>query len=336
MGDTQILASSLCPVTLVSSLVESLRMKRPRFTRFGAVLVLLLLAVAFWVLQHQLQALHYHDIVRSMAVIPRWRLCLAIILTVLSYLLLTGYDALALHYLRHRLRYGKIALASFVGYVFSYNVGLSILGGSAIRYRFYSCWGLSTGEIAKVVAFCSLTFWLGVLAIAGGALIMEPPRLLTALPLPFTYARFLGIILVGLVVWYLAWGAVKKTPLKLLGWEFPLPSTQLSLGQIGLSTLDWCLAGSVSYVLLPPSSTLSYPAFLGIYVLAQVAGLISHIPGGIGIFETVILLFLAPRIPASSVLGSLVAYRGIYYLLPLAVASALLAAHEVIGKKPME
>jgi uncharacterized membrane protein YbhN (UPF0104 family) len=311
-------------------------MKKPHFIRLGPILVLLLLGVAFWVLQHQLQAFRYHDIVRSLGVIPGWRLCLAAILTILSYLLLTGYDVLALYYLRHPLRYGRIALASFIGYVFSYNVGLSILGGSAVRFRLYSSWGLSTAEIAKVVAFCSLTFWLGVLTVTGVALLMESPRLLTALPLPFTYVRFLGIILLGLVVWYLTWGAIKKTPLRLLGWEFPLPPPRVSLGQIGLSTLDWCLAGGVCYTLLPPSSSLSYPAFLGIFALAQVAGLISHVPGGIGIFETVILLFLSTGLPAASVLGSLVAYRGIYYLLPLAVGSALLAAHEVIREKPME
>ena len=311
-------------------------MKKPRFTPLGPVLVLLLLAVSCWVLQHQLQAFHYHDIVRTLEVIPGWRLGLAAVLTTLSYLLLTGYDALALYYLRHPLRYGKVALASFIGYVFSYNIGLSILGGSAVRFRLYSSWGLSTAEIAKVVAFCSLTFWLGVLTVTGVALLMESPRLLTALPLPFTCARFLGVILLGLVVWYLTWGAIKKTPLRLLRWEFPLPPPQVSLGQIGLSTLDWCLAGGVCYALLPPSLSLSYPAFLGVFALAQVAGLISHVPGGIGIFETVILLFLSPRIPAASVLGSLVAYRGIYYLLPLAIASALLAAHEVIRGKVME
>jgi phosphatidylglycerol lysyltransferase len=305
-------------------------MKNALLARLGPVLVMGLLAVAFWVLQHQLREFHYDEMTRSLAAIPSRRLCLALTLTILSYLVLTGYDVLALHYLRHPLQYGRIALASFVGYVFSYNVGLSILGGSAVRYRFYSAWGLSAGEITKVVAFCALAFWLGVLTVAGVALLLEPPRLLAALPLPFTLVRFVGIILLGLVAGYLVWSAAKKAPLKLLGWEFPLPSTPLSLGQIGLSSLDWCLIGSVCYVLLPSSSTLSYPAFLGVFVLAQVTGLISHVPGGIGIFETVMLLLLSPSLPVSSLVGSLLAYRGIYYLLPLMVASVLLAAHEVM------
>jgi uncharacterized membrane protein YbhN (UPF0104 family) len=297
-------------------------------------LVVLLLAVAFWRLQHQLQGFHFYGIVHSLVGIPRWRLFSAMVLTILSYLLLTGYDVLALHYLRRPLRYGKIALASFIGHVFSYNAGLSILGAGAVRYRLYSSWGLPAAEIAKVIAFCSLAFWMGVFTVAGVALLLEPPRLLTALPVPLAYLRWLGALFLGLVVSYLAWGAVQKGPLKLRGWEFSLPSIPFSLGQLGLSTLDWGLAGSVCYILLTPSSEVSFPAFLGVFVVAQVAGLISHVPGGIGVFETVILLFLSPSAPASSLLASLLAYRGIYYLLPLVVASFLLAVYEIIGQQP--
>jgi uncharacterized membrane protein YbhN (UPF0104 family) len=292
-------------------------------------LILALLAVAVGVLHHQFHVLRYHDLVRTIAALPSRRLCLALLLTALSYLVLTGYDVLALHYLRHPLKYGRIALASFVGYVFSYNIGLSILGGSAVRYRFYSAWGLSAGEISKVVAFCALSYWIGVLTVAGVALLLEPSYLLAALPLPFLSARLLGSLLLGVVFTYLIWSATERAPLKLLKWEFPLPTTPLSLGQIALSTLDWCLVGGVCYVLLPSSSAVSFPVFLGIFVLAHVAGSISHVPGGIGIFETVMLLLLSPTFPVSPLVASLLAYRGIYYVLPLLVAIVLLAAHEV-------
>ena len=109
-------------------------MKKHLLSLVSPAIVLGLLAIAVWVLQHQLRVFHYHDLTRSIEAIPRRRLCLALMLTVLSYLVLTGYDVLALHYLRHPLKYGKIALASFVGYVFSYNIGLSILGGSAVAW----------------------------------------------------------------------------------------------------------------------------------------------------------------------------------------------------------
>jgi phosphatidylglycerol lysyltransferase len=308
-------------------------MKKKFLYSVGPVIVLLLLAVAFWVLHHQLKEYHYQDIVRSLRAIPGPRLLLAFLLTILSYVVLTGYDVLALRYVQRPLPFGKIALASFIGHVFSYNIGLSVLGSSAVRYRLYSAWGLSAVEITKVVAFCTLAFWLGVLIIGGAALLLEPPVVLSSLPFPFASARGLGVLLLILVGGYLLWSAVQRTPLKIRDWEFALPSARQSFCQICLSTLDWVLVGAVCYVLLPPSPNLPYPEFLGIYLLAQVIALISHVPGGIGVFETVILLFLSPTLPVSSVVGSLIAYRALYYLLPMGVATVLLAAHEVLHRR---
>jgi phosphatidylglycerol lysyltransferase len=308
-------------------------MRKKLLYSVGPMIVLLLFAVAFWVLHHELKEYHYQDIAKSLREIPGPRLLLAFSLTVLSYLVLTGYDMLALRYIQHPLAFGKIALASFIGHVFSYNVGLSILGGSAVRYRLYSAWGLSAVEITKIVAFCTLSFWLGVLTIGGAALLLEPPMILSSLSFPFASSRTLGVFLLMLVGGYLIWSAVRKTPLRIREWQLPFPSTSQSLCQIGLSTLDWALVGAVCYLLLPPSPSLLYPQFLGIYLLAQVIALISHVPGGIGVFETVILLFLSPTLPVSSVVGSLIAYRALYYLLPMGMATVLLAAHEVIHKR---
>jgi uncharacterized membrane protein YbhN (UPF0104 family) len=103
----------------------------------------------------------------------------------------------------------------------------------------------------------------------------------------------------------------------------------LSLMQIFVTSIDWAIAGGVLYVLLPSGPSLSFPAFFGVYLLAQLAGVVSHVPGGLGIFETIILLLLEPSIPAVNLLGALLAYRGIYYFLPLAVALALLGSYEV-------
>jgi phosphatidylglycerol lysyltransferase len=290
--------------------------------------MLMLAAAALWVLQHELQAYDYRDITRSIREISHGRLLLAIALTIVSYAVLTGYDALALRYIQRPLSYGRTALASFLGYVFSYNVGLSILGGSAVRYRLYSAWGLSAIEIAKVVACCTAAFWLGVFTIGGVALLLEPPAILSSLHLPLAPARLLGVVLLLLVGGYLWWGAVRTAPLKFRGWELSLPPAPLSLAQIALAAVDWALAAGVCYVLLPAAQPMPYMQFLGLFLLAQVISVISHVPGGIGVFETVILLFLAHSLPVSWVVGALVAYRGIYYLFPLVVATALLAAYE--------
>ena len=266
--------------------------------------------------------------------IPGRRLALALLLTALNYLVLTGHDALAFRYLRYPLSYGKIAFASFLGYVFSHNIGFALLSSASIRYRLYSTWGLSTGEIATVVAFNGVTFWFGVLFLGGVVFVWEPLTLPPALRLPFFHSLHpLGVIFLILVAGYLLFSAIRTTPLKIRDWEVPLPPVRLAVAQVVLSSLDWALAAGVLYVLLPTTDNLSYPLFLGIYILAQMAGVSSQIPGGLGVFETIIVLLLSPQLPAPAILGSLVVYRGVYYLLPLGIATVLLAIHELSHKK---
>jgi len=308
-------------------------MKRRFLHSLGPLLGLLLFAVALWVLHHELREYHYHDIVRHLAEIPGPRLLLAFALTILSYLIMTGYDTLALRYIQHPLGYAKTALASFIGYAFSNSIGLSMIAGASVRYRLYSAWELSALEITKVIAFCTLTLWIGFFSLGGVVFLFEPIMVPETLHLPFSSIRPLGVIFLMLVGGYILWSSLRKRPLKIREWEFPLPSTRLFLVQIAIASLDWALAGSVLYALLPAASTLSWHGFLGVFLLAQIAGLASQIPGGLGVFESVILLLLSPVLPASSIFGSLLAYRAIYYLLPLALAVVLLGTDEILQKK---
>ena len=308
-------------------------MKKKFLHSLGSLFGILLFALALWVLHHELKEYHYHDVILSVAGIPGRYLFIALALTILNYLIMTGYDTLALRYIRHPLPYTKIALASFIGYAFSNNMGLSLIAGASVRYRLYSAWGLSALDITKVVAFCSLTLWLGFLTLAGVTFLCEPLAIPKALHLPFSSLSPLGTIFLLLVGGYFVWSFFRKRPLKIRGWEFALPSTRLFFIQVAVASLDWAMAGSVLYVLLPVTSTLSYPWFLGIFLLAQVAGLVSQVPGGVGVFETVILLLLSPTLPAPSVLGPLLVYRGLYYLLPLSASVVLLGANELLQKR---
>jgi uncharacterized membrane protein YbhN (UPF0104 family) len=273
-------------------------MKQKLLHSLGPAIVLVLLAGAFWILHHELRHYHYADIKQALAAIPGNRLLLSFALTMLNYVVLTGYGVLALRYIRRPLAYRRIALASFIGYTLSHNIGLSVFSGSAVRYRFYATWGLSTVQIAVVVAFCALTLWLGTLAVGGVAFLLEPMVIPASLHLPFTSLRPVGIVCQVLVGAYVSWSMWRKTPITVRGWEFSVPSVPLSLCQIALSCADWALAAGVCYALLPASPGLSYPAFLGLFLLAQVAGLVSQVPGGLGVLETVLLLLLSPTPPA--------------------------------------
>ncbi|MGA1872023.1 MAG: bifunctional lysylphosphatidylglycerol flippase/synthetase MprF [bacterium] len=303
------------------------------FHIFLPVLSIIFFAYALFILHHELKIYHYHEIVHSLKSLSVNRIISAFILTGLSYSLLTGYDSLALHYIHHSISYTKIALASFISYAFSQNVGLPLVSGTPVRYRLYSGWGLSIIEIGTVVLFNGLTFALGFLTLSGVIFVSEHIYIPLSLDLPFLHSVYpLGIIFLVTVVIYIVVSGIRKNPIKIYRWEFSLPSPTISIAQVCLSSLDLITAGSVLYILFP-SPPISYFHFLGIYILAMIFGVASQVPGGLGVFEATILLLLPSVMRGSTTLSALLAFRMIYYLCPLAIASVLLATHEIFEKK---
>lgn len=297
------------------------------------LLGLLLFAGSLWAISHQLKDYDYRQIIATLGALPSSNLLLAVVLVILSYLVLTVYDILGCYHIRHSLPFLKVMLAAFLGHALSNSVGFAILTGSAIRYRFYSNWGLSAIEIAQVIAFSNLSFWLGIFAVGGIGFVWEPLAIPNMLHLPFASVRPLGVIFLLLVSGYIIGSFWLKSPFKFGKWEISIPTPQLALAQLIIASLDWILAGGVLYVLLPPGNNLSYSGFFGIYLLGQIAGIISHVPGGLGVFETVMLWFLSSNLSAATVFATLVAYRAIYYLLPLAVAMLLLGVYEIYQRR---
>jgi len=306
-------------------------MKKNLVRNAGYLISLALFSVAMVVLHHELRQYHVRDIIAELRQVRPAFLGLAVLLTILDYLVLTAYDALALRYIRHRLEYTKIAVASFIGYVFSHN--MTIVGGSTARYRIYSVLGVSASEVARLVIFCGLTFWLGFFALGGSVFLVGHQEIPETLHIPFTSAWPIGAIFLTVVFAYLALITFRRQPLKVHEWELAVPSIPISVGQIAFASLDWLLAGGVLYALLPATVKLTYFKFLGIFMLAQAVGLLSYVPGGIGVFETVILLLLSDHLEKSVIVGCLVLYRLVYYLFPFALATGLLAVYELTTKK---
>ncbi len=251
-----------------------------------------LFALALIVLYHELHAYHYHDIVRHAGEIPVARLFGAFGFVVLSYGGLTGYEVLALRSMQRILPYPQVALVSFVSYAFSHTVGLTVLSGAAVRYRLYATFGMSAVDIARVVAFCSLTFWLGFTMLSGLLFFLTVSPL--SLPWSFVSLRLLGAVLLLLPAGYLLGSLLYKKPLQWRGWDFFWPPLSIAASQIVVSMVEWSAAAGVLYVLLPAGIMLSYWQFLGIFLLAQMAGIMSMVPGGVGVFETMLLLWLSP------------------------------------------
>ena len=288
-----------------------------------------LFTLAAWTLHHQLLHHSYRDIVTALRAISWRRIAPAIGVTALGYLTLPLYDVIALRYVRESLQTARIFFTSFVAYTFSQNLGFPLFTGTSVRYRFYTSWGIPVGQLARAIAFSSVTFWIGVVALVGAALLGQPRAEAALVGLPADATRLVGVAMLGLVLGYLGWNALAHRPLRLLGRELRVPGLRLALAQLTVSVTDWTLAALVLYLLLPRDTAVGFPTVLGAFLVAQTLGVISHVPGGLGVFESALLVLLGPRVANSAVVATLVAYRVVYYLLPLSVALVLLGGYEI-------
>jgi phosphatidylglycerol lysyltransferase len=297
--------------------------------RFWPFLAVGLFIAAAAVLRRELAEYSYHDILHAARAISRSRLTWAAVLSALAYAVLPGYDAMALRYVRFRLPFRRTAFGSFLAYAFSQTLGFPLLTGGSVRYRLWSSWGLSSAQIAKAMSFVAFSFVLGMVAISGLAFVLEPANTAAILGLPLTSLRPVGVACLALVTVYAGWSLRRGRRIRLGSWKLPAPTPGLVAGQLAVSVLDWALAGAALYVLLPAVPGLGFLVFLGIFLLAQFAGLISHVPGGLGVLETILVVLLRPYLSASTVIGALLVYRGVYYLLPFGVGVVLLAGYEL-------
>jgi len=288
-----------------------------------------LFGLSIWAISQELSKYKPQAIFNSLQGISTRALLFALGLSALNYLFLTGYDLLATRYVRQQLPYPKVALVSVISYAISNSIGLALLSGSAIRYRFYNAWGFSAGKIAQIITFCNISFWIGLFAVGGVTFAVEPLTVPKLLRLPFESIHPVGYGFLVAIAAYLIWSAIGRQSLRIKQWTLPHLPLPLALAQVAATALDWVSAAAVLYVLLPTTAALSFWGFLGIFLLAQLAGIISNVPGGLGVFETVLMLMLSSTITTDTLLGTLLAYRAIYYFVPLFVGIILFAGHEV-------
>jgi uncharacterized membrane protein YbhN (UPF0104 family) len=198
-----------------------------------------------------------------------------------------------------------------------------------VRYRFYALWKFSPMEIVQLIVILGLTFWLGVCFLAGVVFLTTEFKIPHSLKerLPIADMHILGVVLISLVLGYLALCALRRHPLKLLKGRVPLPPPWLSVGQIAVSCADLMVVAGVFYVLLPDEAQDEFGYFgaLGVFLLGWVVAAFSHVPGGLGIFE----LIIVKRFAKKAIAGAVV-FRMVYLLVPLVLAGCLLLGHELL------
>ncbi|HEX4152565.1 MAG TPA: bifunctional lysylphosphatidylglycerol flippase/synthetase MprF [Steroidobacteraceae bacterium] len=287
-----------------------------------------LFGLALLWLHHVIGQYRWQDILAHMRAIRSSQLGSAVLLTAAGYGVLTLYDALGLKFAGAKLPYHRLALVSFMGYAIGHNVGANTLSGGAIRFRAYSMLGLSPKQIATVVAFGTFTFALGSAALLGVSLLSEAALSGSVLHMHRSLIVLGGCGLLIGVTAYLTLTFSRQEPLRWRKIVIPVPSPRIAFAQIAVASGDLLCAAGVLFSLLPAQAHIGFLAFAAIFIIAIAAGIISNVPGGVGVFESVLLL-LFQSVPADALLGALLAYRIIYYLIPFGAALALLGAHEL-------
>lgn len=305
------------------------RAKRARRLRIGQALVALGVLIAAYLLYRGLSRYSLPEIMASVQAVPKVNLAIAGLFAAASYGCLTGFDWLALRYVGHPLPYARTALASFVSLSLGHNIGFAGLSSGAIRYRFYSRWGLSAGDVAKLVLFCGLTVGLGLITLGGAALLLRPEIPIAATGLPRAGVRALGLCCLGLAAAYLLLCGFVRRAITIRNWRLQLPPLRLALGQIVVGPLNFacvaaCLAAAVS-----AASEATYLDVATAYVTGNILTLLSHVPGGLGVIEGAVLYLL----PGESLIGPLILFRVVYFLVPLAIGLTTFAIAELLFRR---
>ena len=304
---------------------------RPWWPWTRRLLTLAFFTAVAWLLYRYGRNVDWEDVLASLKETPGPVLTTAIALAAASHLLYSCFDLLGRHYTGHGLRTPIVMLVNFISYSFNLTLG-SIVGGVAFRYRLYSRLGLDNGVIARVVTMSMLTNWLGYMLLGGLLFLFHPMALPPSWKMGNHGLQWIGALLVAISIGYLAAclrAGGKRWEIR--GHEINLPHFRVALLQLAMSCLNWSLMGGIVYMLL--QQQVAYWDVLTVLLVAAIAGVVAHVPAGLGVFEFVFVALLSHQISEGHLLAALLGYRAIYYIGPALVAAAIYLGFEVRAKR---
>jgi uncharacterized membrane protein YbhN (UPF0104 family) len=287
------------------------------------------IGLAAFLLYRTLSRYSLDQLIAAVTAVPVPRLLGAAGFAAASYLSLTFFDYLALRYVKRPLPYPKAALASFTALSLGHNIGLAALSSGAVRYRFYSRWGLRTGEVAKVIVFCGITVGLGLMVLGGAALLLRSGLAveITGLTQPVVVALGIGCLAVPAL--YLILSAFVRKPLRIRRWSLEVPPLRLAIGQVLIGSVNFAFVAACLHQALAAVADVAYLGVASVYVIANATALVSHVPGGLGVIESVVMYLL----PQNDLIGPLLVFRFVYFLVPLGLGSILFAVTELFYRR---
>lgn len=286
---------------------------------FTYVMLVVGFGAAGYLLYHTFREYSLGDIVESVQAIPTYNLVLALIFALGSYVCLTGFDWAGVRYVRNDLSYPKIGLASFIALSIGQSVGLSGLSSGALRYRYYAHWGMSTEDVAKIVLLSGVTVGVGMAVLTGIVMVVNPGDAAAVLGLGEPAVMAIGLACLAVTVAYLALAAFVRTPLKIRAWTFEMPTLKIAIAQVVIGTINFALVSACLREVMAASADVSYMKAATAFVLANLAILITHAPGGLGVLEATVRHVMGDQ----ASIGSLVAFRVIYFFIPFFIGLPL-------------
>ena len=289
---------------------------------FVAVLLLLV---------RQGRTIDWHEVLEAITELPRLTLLAAAAVAASSFALYSTYDLLGRHLAGHKLGTGTVMGVTFISYAFNLSLG-SMVGGIGFRYRLYSRLGLQTATIARVLGISLVTNWTGYLLIAGSTFLLWPLGTPPEWRVGIGGVRVLGAVFIALAAAYVllcAWAHERTFNVR--GHVIQPPRPRIAVLQLAMSCANWALVAGVIWVLL--QGQVSYARVGAVFLVSVMAGLVVRIPAGLGVLETVFVALLGEQVGQGRLLAALLAYRGIYYLLPLALAAVAFVVTELRARR---
>lgn len=286
------------------------------------------LALTAYLLHRTLSNYSVDEIIEALSALPVSHLGLAGLFAAASYACLTLFDYLAIRYVGRPIPYPQVALTSFISLSIGHSVGFAGLSSGAIRYRYYKRFGLSVGDVARVILFTGLTVGVGLTGLAGLALLLQPDLAqdLTGLPSAVMLAAGAGCI--AAVGAYVGAAALLRRPIRIRRFRMEIPPLRLALAQVVVGVVNFSLVAACLHQCIAGVADVPYLSIVTVYVSANVATLVTHVPGGLGVIEAVTLALVS----APMVIGSVLAFRAIYFLTPLAIGTATFLVTEAVLK----
>lgn len=284
-------------------------------------------ALAAFMIYRQLAKYTLEDIKNAIVAIPTKNILYACIASFCGYLALSSYDFLALRYIQHKLAAWKWMFAGFIGFAVSNNAGHAVVSGGAIRYRLYTRWRIPATDIVKMVTFSGFTYLVACFFLVIIGYLFSPEHILSSMSSRYVNWTVMNISIAGLA--FYMWGCIYyKKPIIIKEVEFDTPSWQMAIAQILIGSADILMASLVLYFAMDSYIDIPFTTFMGAFIIAQLLGIYSQVPGGLGVFELVFTNLMPEDENQANLFAILVVYRIIYYLLPLVLSGIVLFIYE--------